>query len=46
MSDMAPLTTGVRIIDSQKSFELSHRALEIAIEHLKKDGKFAIKVFM
>lgn len=45
MSDMAPKTTGIRIQDQTRSFELCKRALEVAKVRLKKNGHFIVKFF-
>ena len=45
MSDMAPKTTGVRLVDQERSYNLSSRALEVARMRLKKGGSFIVKLF-
>ncbi len=45
ISDMAPKTTGIRITDQQRSYELCLRALEAAKNHLRIGGNFIIKFF-
>lgn len=45
MSDMAPQTTGIRIHDQQRSFELCCTAVKIAEKFLKTGGYFVIKFF-
>lgn len=45
LSDMAPKTTGIKITDQQRSYELCCLALEIAKNFLVKDGKFVCKFF-
>ncbi len=45
LSDMAPKTTGVRVVDQERSFELSYRAFEIAKLKLKPSGRFIVKLF-
>lgn len=45
LSDMAPATSGHKFSDHLRSLELSHRALEIAIQTLNKGGNFYCKVF-
>lgn len=45
VSDMAPSTSGVPLVDAAKSLELSRRALEISLEVLNKGGNFVCKVF-
>jgi 23S rRNA (uridine2552-2'-O)-methyltransferase len=46
MSDMAPNTTGVRLGDQTRSFELFMRAVSIAEHTLKPGGMFVGKIFM
>lgn len=43
LSDMAPLTTGVKLLDKQRSLELSQRAVQLAQQHLTKNGKLVFK---
>ncbi|MEK7482217.1 MAG: RlmE family RNA methyltransferase [Patescibacteria group bacterium] len=45
VSDLAPHTTGLKFQDSQNSFLLCQRALEIAAAVLVKGGSFACKMF-
>lgn len=45
LSDMAPKTTGIRITDQARSFELCELALNIARQFLRKDGHFVCKLF-
>ncbi len=45
LSDMAPKTTGVRIQDQMRSFELCMLALETAERFLKPGGHFVAKLF-
>ena len=46
LSDMAPNTTGNRLGDQTRSYELFMRALEVAGEVLKEGGAFVGKIFM
>lgn len=45
LSDMAPKTTGIRLTDQARSFELCELALNVARQFLKKDGHFVCKLF-
>ncbi len=45
LSDMAPRTTGIRVTDQTRSFELCELALDMARKFLKKDGHFVCKLF-
>ena len=45
MSDMAPKTTGIRVQDQQRSFELCKRALDVARLRLRVGGHFIVKFF-
>lgn len=45
LSDMAPSTTGIKITDRERSYQLSLRALEWAQELLKPGGHFVCKIF-
>jgi 23S rRNA (uridine2552-2'-O)-methyltransferase len=45
MSDMAPSTTGIKNVDSARSFNLCQTALEIAQNVLLPGGSFACKIF-
>jgi 23S rRNA (uridine2552-2'-O)-methyltransferase len=46
LSDMAPLTTGTRLGDQARSYELFMRALGVAGSLLKTGGTFVGKIFM
>ena len=45
ISDMAPATTGNKVVDAARSFELCRAALEIALTALKPGGNFVCKIF-
>jgi len=45
LSDMAPSTTGIKNVDSARSFNLCQAALEIAQKVLLPGGSFACKIF-
>lgn len=45
VSDMAPNTSGIRIVDQARSLELCEQVLELAKMLLKKDGNFVCKIF-
>jgi 23S rRNA (uridine2552-2'-O)-methyltransferase len=45
ISDMAPNTTGIRMTDQARSFDLCVLALELAKKFLKKEGHFVCKLF-
>jgi 23S rRNA (uridine2552-2'-O)-methyltransferase len=45
LSDMAPKTTGIRVTDQTRSFELCELALEQARKWLKPGGHFVCKLF-
>lgn len=45
MSDMAPKTTGIRVTDQARSFELCELALDVAKQFLKPNGSFIAKLF-
>jgi 23S rRNA (uridine2552-2'-O)-methyltransferase len=45
ISDMAPNTTGIRMTDQARSFELCELAFNLAEKFLKKDGTFICKLF-
>lgn len=45
MSDMAPRTTGIRLTDQARSYELCMLALDVADRFLKKGGSFICKFF-
>jgi 23S rRNA (uridine2552-2'-O)-methyltransferase len=44
LSDMAPITTGHKSVDTARSFELSLRALTLAQKLLLPKGRFACKI--
>lgn len=46
LSDMAPATTGSKLADQTRSFELFMRAVEVARAHLAAGGSFVGKLFM
>jgi 23S rRNA (uridine2552-2'-O)-methyltransferase len=46
ISDLAPATTGVHVVDTSRSIELAKSALKIAIAVLKERGCFICKVFV
>lgn len=46
VSDMAPNTTGDKIIDKLRSFHLFSRALELSSQLVKPGGHFVGKIFM
>jgi 23S rRNA (uridine2552-2'-O)-methyltransferase len=46
LSDMAPSTTGNRLLDQTRSFELFMRALAVAGDVLEVGGSFVGKIFM
>ncbi len=46
LSDMAPSTTGNRLVDQTRSFELFMRALEVGGRLVKQGGSFVGKIFM
>ena len=46
LSDMAPSTTGNRLSDQTRSFELFMRAVEVAANLTKTGGAFVGKIFM
>lgn len=46
LSDMAPHTTGNRLSDQTRSFDLCMRAIAIAVALLKDGGAFVGKIFM
>jgi 23S rRNA (uridine2552-2'-O)-methyltransferase len=46
LSDMAPSTTGSKLADQARSFELFMRAADVAREHLAPGGTFVGKLFM
>ncbi|MBC7743156.1 MAG: RlmE family RNA methyltransferase [Bdellovibrionaceae bacterium] len=45
ISDMAPNTTGIRMTDQARSFQLCELAMDLATKFLKKDGHFICKLF-
>jgi 23S rRNA (uridine2552-2'-O)-methyltransferase len=45
MSDMAPSTTGHKLVDQAASLELCERALDTAIACLRPNGHFICKIF-
>jgi len=45
MSDMAPSTTGNRLVDTTRSFNLCQMALTVAQSTLKTGGSFVCKIF-
>lgn len=45
ISDMAPNTTGIRMTDQARSFELCDLALSTALQFLRKNGHFVCKLF-
>ncbi len=45
LSDMAPKTTGIRLTDQVRSFELCEIAFNVSQKFLKKNGHFVCKLF-
>jgi 23S rRNA (uridine2552-2'-O)-methyltransferase len=45
ISDMAPNMSGVAPADQARAMHLAELAMEFALEHLKPDGSFLVKVF-
>ncbi len=45
VSDMAPNTSGIRIVDQARSLELCECVFDLALRRLKKHGNFACKIF-
>lgn len=45
ISDMAPNISGVASADQARAMHLAELALDFALEHLKPDGSFLVKVF-
>ena len=45
MSDMAPKTSGIRLQDQQRSYQLCLRAFDVAQVRLRKNGHFIVKFF-
>lgn len=45
ISDMAPNISGIDLSDQARAMHLAELALEFAVEHLKPNGNFLVKVF-
>ncbi|HUV99404.1 MAG TPA: 23S rRNA (uridine(2552)-2'-O)-methyltransferase RlmE [Gallionella sp.] len=45
ISDMAPNMSGVATADQARAMHLAELAMDFALEHLKPDGSFLVKVF-
>lgn len=45
LCDIAPNTSGIKVVDQARSLELSLRVIEIVKQCLKKKGNFCVKVF-
>jgi 23S rRNA (uridine2552-2'-O)-methyltransferase len=45
ISDMAPKTCGIKLVDQERSIELCRAAMQVAVANLKKNGNLVIKVF-
>ncbi len=45
LSDAAPATSGNRLVDSRKSFDLVMRVIDLAESHLASGGNLVVKVF-
>lgn len=45
MSDMAPNISGVALMDQARAMHLAELGLEFALQHLKPDGAYLVKVF-
>jgi 23S rRNA (uridine2552-2'-O)-methyltransferase len=45
LSDAAPQTSGNRLVDTQRSYALTERVLELAFEFLKEGGHLVVKIF-
>ncbi|MFZ9563081.1 MAG: SAM-dependent methyltransferase, partial [Burkholderiales bacterium] len=45
LSDMAPNMSGVASVDQARSIGLAELALDFAVNHLKPQGNFLVKVF-
>lgn len=45
LSDMAPNTSGIRLVDQARSLELCEVAAEFALKMLEKGGSFVCKIF-
>lgn len=45
ISDMAPNMSGVASADQARAMHLAELAMEFALEHLKQEGSFLVKVF-
>lgn len=46
LSDMAPKTSGIRDLDTARSFDLASIAVDVAQKTLKPSGKLVVKIFM
>jgi 23S rRNA (uridine2552-2'-O)-methyltransferase len=45
LSDAAPATSGNRLVDSRKSYDLVMRVIDLAEEHLATGGNLVVKIF-
>ncbi|MEM7589283.1 MAG: FtsJ-like methyltransferase family protein, partial [Myxococcota bacterium] len=45
LSDMAPNTCGVKLVDQQRSLQLCERVLQLACEVLRRGGSLCVKIF-
>ena len=45
LSDMAPKTCGIKMVDQERSIELCREASKFALKSLKKNGLLVIKIF-
>ena len=45
LSDAAPATSGNRLVDTRKSFDLVMRVIDLAEEHLAIGGNLVVKIF-
>jgi len=45
LSDAAPSTTGQRLVDARRSYDLVMRVLDLAESHLETGGNLVVKVF-
>jgi 23S rRNA (uridine2552-2'-O)-methyltransferase len=45
LSDAAPSTSGNRLVDSRKSFDLVMRVIDLAAVHLSPGGNLVVKIF-
>jgi len=45
LSDAAPATSGNRLVDSRKSYDLVMRVIDLAQEHLAIGGNLVVKIF-